>query len=213
MKTDDWIDLLAADAAPVDPHAPARRLAAVVGLGALAGGVWAVAVMGPRPFEAEDLGQAMLWWRWAYVLGVAAAAWMAFDRLSRPGRNLNGWWRWGLAPLLVMGVIAAAELILSAPADRLELLMGHSASSCPWSIAMLSLPTFIGSLWAMHRMAPTRPALAGAAAGALAGAAGALGYTLHCTELAAPFLLVWYSLGMALPMAAGALLGPRVLRW
>jgi hypothetical protein len=32
-------------------------------------------------------------------------------------------------------------------------------------------------------------------------------------ELQAPFLAVWYVLGMAVPVAVGALLGPRVLRW
>jgi hypothetical protein len=62
-------------------------------------------------------------------------------------------------------------------------------------------------------MAPTRLRLAGAAGGLAAGAAGALVYTLHCPELAAPFLASWYVLGMLIPTAAGALLGPRLLRW
>ncbi|HWT72548.1 MAG TPA: NrsF family protein, partial [Oxalicibacterium sp.] len=38
-------------------------------------------------------------------------------------------------------------------------------------------------------------------------------YCLHCPELAAPFVGFWYVLGMLIPTAAGALLGPRVLRW
>ena len=42
---------------------------------------------------------------------------------------------------------------------------------------------------------------------------GALVYTLHCPEMEAPFLAVWYLLGMLIPAAAGALLGPRLLRW
>ena len=91
--------------------------------------------------------------------------------------------------------------------------MGSTALQCPANIARTTLPAFIGSLWAMHRMAPTRPALAGAAAGLLAGAIGALGYTFHCTELAAPFLAVWYTLGIGLPAVAGALIGPWWLRW
>ena len=47
----------------------------------------------------------------------------------------------------------------------------------------------------------------------LAGAIGALVYLLYCPEMAPPFLLVWYTLGMLLPAALGALVGPRVLRW
>ena len=44
-------------------------------------------------------------------------------------------------------------------------------------------------------------------------AIGALAYTLHCPELAAPFLAIWYVLGMLIPTAFGAWLGPRLLRW
>jgi hypothetical protein len=29
----------------------------------------------------------------------------------------------------------------------------------------------------------------------------------------APFLAIWYLLGMLIPTALGALLGPRLLRW
>jgi hypothetical protein len=31
--------------------------------------------------------------------------------------------------------------------------------------------------------------------------------------MAAPFIGFWYLLGMLIPAAAGALLGPRLLRW
>ena len=54
---------------------------------------------------------------------------------------------------------------------------------------------------------------AGAASGFAAGSIGALVYTLHCPELAAPFLGIWYLLGMLIPTAIGAWLGPRLLRW
>ena len=47
----------------------------------------------------------------------------------------------------------------------------------------------------------------------MAGGAGAAVYALHCPELDAPFLAVWYVLGILMPVAAGALLGPRLLRW
>ncbi|HSV58580.1 MAG TPA: NrsF family protein, partial [Variovorax sp.] len=69
------------------------------------------------------------------------------------------------------------------------------------------------ALLALKGLAPTRPALAGAAAGIMAGGAGATVYALHCPELAAPFLAVWYVAGMLIPVVAGALIGPRLLRW
>ncbi|HPA91994.1 MAG TPA: NrsF family protein [Quisquiliibacterium sp.] len=36
---------------------------------------------------------------------------------------------------------------------------------------------------------------------------------MHCPEMAAPFLAVWYVGGVLAVAALGALLGPRVLRW
>ena len=39
------------------------------------------------------------------------------------------------------------------------------------------------------------------------------GGLLHCPEPAAPFLAIWYLLGMLVPTAIGAWLGPRLLRW
>ncbi len=80
-------------------------------------------------------------------------------------------------------------------------------------MALLSLPVFAGTLWAMRGLAPVQPVRAGAAAGLLAGAVGALIYALHCPEMEAPFLGSWYLLGMLIPGAAGAALGPRLLRW
>ena len=61
--------------------------------------------------------------------------------------------------------------------------------------------------------APTRLRLVGASAGLVAGGLAASVYALHCPEMAASFVGFWYVLGMLVPTAAGALLGPRLLRW
>jgi hypothetical protein len=78
---------------------------------------------------------------------------------------------------------------------------------------MISLPLFAATLWALRGLAPTHLALAGASAGLLAGSLSTMVYALHCPELGAPFIAVWYVLGIAIPTLAGAILGPRVLRW
>jgi len=92
-------------------------------------------------------------------------------------------------------------------------LLGQTWTVCPGLIALLSLPVLVGTLWAMKGLAPTQPILAGAAAGLLAGAVATAVYALHCPEMAAPFLATWYLAGMLIPTVAGALLGPRLLRW
>jgi hypothetical protein len=55
--------------------------------------------------------------------------------------------------------------------------------------------------------------------GALAMAAGApfalvaMIYSVACNETSAPFLAIWYTLGMVLVAALGAAAGSRLLRW
>jgi hypothetical protein len=65
----------------------------------------------------------------------------------------------------------------------------------------------------MRQLAPTRPILAGGCAGLLAGAAGAWVYAFHCNESAAPFMAIWYTLGIAAAGLLGAATGRWVLRW
>lgn len=81
------------------------------------------------------------------------------------------------------------------------------------SILLLSLPAGGGMLLVMRQLAPTRLRLAGAAAGLVAGSGAALVYTLHCPELALPFVALWYLGGMLLPALLGAIIGPRLLVW
>jgi hypothetical protein len=71
----------------------------------------------------------------------------------------------------------------------------------------------VALLCVVRSLAPTRPRWAGAASGFTAGSIGALVYSLHCPELTAPFLGIWYLLGMLIPTAIGGWLAPRLLRW
>jgi len=116
------------------------------------------------------------------------------------------------APVVALIVLAAVQL--SAPqADSAALLMGQTWSVCPWLILGLALPVYAGLMLALRRLAPTRLSLAGAAAGLVAGASAATVYGFHCPEVAAPFILVWYTLGIAMAAGLGSLGGPHFLRW
>jgi hypothetical protein len=68
-------------------------------------------------------------------------------------------------------------------------------------------------VWALRGLAPTRLRLTGGIAGFAAGSIGALAYSLHCPELAAPFIGVWYLLGITICASLGVWAGPRLLRW
>ena len=213
MKTVDLVDMLAAGAGVVEPSATTRRYAAALGWGTLGAALLMGLLLGVR----RDLGIAVLlpmfWVKLAFAAFLAAASLLAVLRLSRPGRRLS-WVPGALAaPVLAMWGLAAFALTRGDPALRAGMFFGDTWTSCPFLVALLSAPVFAAVLWATRGLAPTRLRLAGAAAGLLSGAVGALVYSLHCPELTAPFLGFWYLLGMLIPAATGALLGPRVLRW
>jgi hypothetical protein len=213
MKTDELVSLLAAGAAPVPAHAVGQRFAAALGWGIPGAVLLLAATLGLRADLLQAAGELMFWMKLVFAGGLAMAALFAAERLARPGVRVGRGWAALAAPVLALWLYAAVVLLQSAPAQRTALILGSTWNSCPFNIAVISLPLFAATFWAMKGLAPTRLALAGAGAGLLAGALAALVYALHCPESAAPFLAVWYVLGIAIPTVAGALLGPRVLRW
>jgi len=213
MKTDDLIAMLATGAGATPPGAPRRRYATALVVGAFGAMVVMALMLGVRADLAEAARLPMFWVKLAFPATLLAGALLAALRLSRPGAK-TGFAPAGIAaPIAVIWLLAGIALLGAAPGHREELLFGATWASCPFNVAVLSAPVFIALLWAMKGLAPTRLALAGAAAGLLSGATGAVVYTLHCPETAAPFLGAWYLLGMLIPTALGAFLGPRVLRW
>ena len=98
-------------------------------------------------------------------------------------------------------------------ADWLAMWLGQSWKKCPWLVLMLRRRSSSALLWSFRRLAPTRLRAAGAAAGLAAGAWAATLYCLHCPEVSAIFVLTWYTLGILLAAAIGAMVGPRLLRW
>jgi len=213
LKTDDLIAMLASRVQAIDPRIAAYRYLVAIGAGGAAAIALLLAALGLNPGLAHEVRLPMFWVREAFCAGSAVLAMTLVIRSGRPGVPRG---RIAMAlpiPLLVMWLLAAIAL-LNAPAEgRVPLLLGGSARVCPLRIAILASPFWVAFTWALRGFAPTRLRSTGAVAGFAAGALGALVYTLHCPELAAPFLGVWYALGMLIPALAGALLGPRVLRW
>lgn len=213
MKTDDLVAALASDAAPVAAGAAEARFHAKLSLAVFAALLAMLAFQGLRPDLALAAGLAMFWLKLAFPACLALTAWLAVRRLSYPGMRLGRLPLGAMALVGLMWAMAAAVLLNAAPGERLALVLGTTWRQCSTSIALLSAPALWLTLWSVRGLAPTRLALTGAAAGLFAGAAAAAAYSLHCPEMEAPFLAVWYVLGMLAPTLAGALIGPRVLRW
>jgi hypothetical protein len=213
METEKLVAMLAKDAGPVAAGAVGRRYGAAIAAGGAGALLLMVASFGVRPDIAQAAREPMFWVKLALPCALLVLALVAAARLARPGARVGHAAEALLVPVGAIWVLAGVALLSAAPGERLALLLGNTWASCPFNIALLSLPAFATSFWAMKGLAPTRPALAGAASGLLAGAIGAAAYCLHCPEMAPPFLGTWYLLGMALPAAAGALAGPQLLRW
>lgn len=213
MHTQELIDALVTDLRPVDRHAVARRLAGSTAIGVGMALTMLLAFGGMRDDLPAVLDNPVFWLKALFPASVATAALLLAARLGRPGARTRQAWVLVALPMVAVWV-AAGWVLQSAPAElRMPLLLGHTWRVCCFNILALSVPTFSATFWAVRGLAPTRLVLAGTGAGVLAGAQAVLVYTLYCTEMAAPFWATWYVLGMLLSTAAGALLGPRLLRW
>lgn len=213
MRTDQLVELLAADAPRVPRRAVSRRLMLALAVALPVSFAWMLVAYGVRRDLIEAMFWPMFWVRLLFGAAIALAGFVVVQRLARPGVRVRGAWLGLVAPVLLIWALALLVLFAAPAGERAALVMGRTWRSCTIDIAVMSLPMFVGVLWALRGLAPTRPAWAGAAAGAMAGGAGAWVYAFHCPELAAPYIAIWYVAGIALPVVAGALVGPRLLRW
>lgn len=213
MNTEQLISTLSADVPRVPQYALARRIAGGVVAGSLVAAVLVAVTLGVRPDLDVALRSFPFWMKWVYSISLGAAALYTVSRLARPTPgSLRALW-FVAVPVLILAGIGIGELARTPSREWLALWLGQSWQVCPFYVLALAVPIFAGLLWAFRRLAPTRLRAAGAAAGLAAGAWAATIYCLHCPEASALFVLTWYSLGILLATAIGALLGPRFLRW
>lgn len=212
MRTSDLIDILARDVRPAPPGAVNRKLLTALVAGGLI--TFAIVALGLRcqPLLAAAQ-QPWFWMKAAYTGLLTIAGAVIVRRLSVPGSRL------GAAPfavglvILVMFALGTGQILSAAQAGRVPLWLGHTWKVCSPLILLLAVPIYACLIAAIRKLAPTRPALTGAAAGFAAGALAATLYGLHCPEQAAAFVATWYTLGIGAATALGALAGRRLLRW
>jgi hypothetical protein len=213
MKTDDLIAVLATGVAPIERRDIGKRFGAALMLGGAMSILLTAWVYGIRPDFGQAVGTLIFWAKEAFALTLGSAALWLTMRLSRPGRAM-GWAPVAVAaPLVVVLAATIAILGAAAPQQRVALLVVNHWWLCALNVAWLSVPSFLLVLAEMRALAPTRLRLAGMSAGVLAGAIGCLAFSLRCDRVGVPSWSEWYVLGIFIPAALGALIGPRVLRW
>lgn len=213
MNNQALIQSLCDDLKPLPPRQFERHLTSGLAFGGAVSFVALVTTFGIQPGLTQLAGFAPLLLKVGYALSLAALALGATAALAHPGAPVksNRIAFAGIAALL--GAIALIQFTAQPDVEISRLLLGASWQSCSLRIAALSLPLAAGIGLAVRKQAPVRLRETGAAVGLSAGSLSAAIYALYCTEASAGFVLVWYSLGIALSTAMGALLGPRLLRW
>jgi hypothetical protein len=211
MKTENLIEALVVDRIKVS-----KPLKLVLAGALAAGGVVSLALFFIELGVRTDIVAALSTWRFDLKVGLVLVALVsAFSlciavsrplALRHPARHL--------LPLAALAFVAVAIELASLPSTSWATrLVGSNALICLVAIPTLSLAPLAAVLMVLRSAAPASPALAGAAAGFLAAAAGAALYAFHCFDDSALFVVTWYALAAIAVIVLGAVAGHRLLRW
>lgn len=213
MKTDELITMLATGVEPVQPHVPEKLISKALLTGVAISFILLLTFYGIRPDIKEVSSTFPFWMKLGVPLANVVLGLVFVFALAHPGKlpRINYWVL--LIPIAALWTWAIWTWVNADPSQHSEMLWGKTWRVCIKNIAFLAVPTAVATLFALRNLAPTQPMLSGAIAGWLAGGVGASVYALHCPEMAAPFLAVWYVLGMLVPTAIMAWVGNRSLRW
>lgn len=213
MKTDHLIAILSTNVEAVDQRQLMRTLVGAVALGAMIALGAAQIILGSRTGMWSGEVIAAVFAKLVFAAMVTVVAFFYLIRLARPGEHWRGWM--ALVALPFVGTAALAAISLAhAPAPHWQMMLTDDESlECLLSIPLIAIGPFAPMIWAVRQAAATNLRRAGALAGFVAGGMGAAGYALHCSADSLPFVAVWYSVAISLCALAGAVFGPRLLRW
>lgn len=213
MKTDELIDLLGTNVERVDRYFVPRALAAAVGVGAFLSLAVMLLVFGLRSDAVTVNAFIFLVLKLAFTIIVAVLATVMLIKVARPGGERRVPLIWLAIPFALIVLLALGSLALAPSMHWDRMILGDRWLECLLSIPIIAIVPFAAVIWALRQMAPTDLVRAGALGGLLAGAISATGYALHCMDDTLPFVALWYGGTIAACTLAGALLGPRLLRW
>lgn len=209
MKTEDLIAAMSQDtrarARPLQVLGwtilPALAISAV-----LYGGL-----LGPRAEFLQTLKTPFVQGKFILALAAVFSLFSAFVRSARPGApGVRG--AGVVLPIVVVGLWVMGVITTPAGA-RLQGFLGETILPCLVSIPAMSASILAALLWSLRAGAVISPRKSGLLAGLVAGGVGTMIYATHCTEDNPMFYATWYTMGILIVGAAGALIAPRVLKW
>lgn len=211
MKTEDFLKVLSADAAPRRQLAPV--LLAVWSGAVLISGATYLATSGVRHDLASAIFAAPTIWKWLLPAILAGGGAALFCALLRPEGRAG---RIAIVPLLALALAAVLIIgrLLVLPVDDWgRAARGQTLWICLASIVGIGLPALLATLLILRNGATSYPRLTGMAAGLACGSGAALLYGLHCTEDDPLFFVTWYGTAIILLALLGGGLGEKLLKW
>jgi hypothetical protein len=213
MKTDELVAALSRHVEPVDRGMIRRTIglalaaAIVVALGLM--GVW----LGVRADFMTAHAAAFLVAKVAFAIAIVGVASIYLLRLARPGGESRTVSLWVMAPFAAAILLAIVSLGFAPHSHWNRMILDDEWLECLLSIPIIAIVPFAVLVWAVRKAAPTDLVRTGAFTGLVAGGVSAAAYALHCTGDSVPFVAVWYGGTIVLCTVAGAILGPKLLRW
>lgn len=213
MKTDQLIDVLSTNVERVDTARVSRNLQLAIVGGLILALIIGLAALGIRWDLKEPTVFGFLTFKVGFGVAVVLVGSHYLIKHARPGGETRSWVFLTAVPFAAVIALAGLSLI-SAPASHWDhLMVGEGWLDCLLSIPVIAVVPFAVIMWAVRMAAPTNLIRTGALAGLVAGGTSSMAYALHCTDDSLPFVALWYGGTIALCTIAGALLGPKLLRW
>lgn len=212
MNTNDLIKAIARDAAAPRPSLGLLLLGAC-GLASVIAAIVFSTLLGPRPDFAEAAHTSRFLLKFVITATLAVTALFQVAELARPvSRSSHRVALLAIAPAILLAALLI-EIATIPAAEWGARLVGTNSLICLTMIPLIGMGPLAVFLAALRYGAPTRPGLAGAACGLLAGGLAATFYAAHCFDDSPLFVATWYSLAIAILTLAGAAAGRFILRW
>ncbi|MDF2117893.1 DUF1109 domain-containing protein [Roseiarcaceae bacterium H3SJ34-1] len=213
MNTDELIDVLSTNVERVDTGKVSRTLQIVIISGLILALITGIAALGVRTDVRDPSAFGFLVLKVGFGVAVVLLGSRYLLKHVRPGGETRSWIFLTTVPFVAVMALAGVSLI-SAPASHWNhMMMGDRWLECLLSIPVIAVVPFAVITWTVRMAAPTNLTRTGALAGLVAGGISAVAYALHCTDDSLPFVALWYGSTIVLCTLAGALTGPRLLRW
>lgn len=212
MRTDDLIKALDADASSkAMPLRSAWWVAAGAAVVIAAVVFWLT--IGPRHDIATAMHTMRFLAKFVFTITLAISAFVFIRRLSTPGASTGRAAAWMIAAPLLVVVAVILELFAVPQAEWGTRMVGSNMMICMAFIPLIGIGPLAVFLWMLRYGAPTRPVLAGAVAGLLAGGLSATFYAAHCFDDSPLFVATWYTIAIVILAGLGGLGGRLFVRW